>query len=185
MKKSLYLLIFISSITYAMKFDVISTKTKLKIGTIDLKDSKWGLLIHPEIVGLKPGSHGFHIHTNPSCNDTITNNQIILAGAAGGHYDPDKTNKHLGPYNIKGHLGDLPLLIVRYNSKANVTLLAPRLKLKMLKNRSLIIHKLSDNYKDKPKKLGGGGARVACLVIKNIDCKQKTQYNKLKHNGKN
>lgn len=27
---------------------------------------------------------------------------------AGGHLDPEKTGKHLGPYNDKGHLGDLP-----------------------------------------------------------------------------
>src|SRR5262249_3117974 len=32
--------------------------------------------------------------------------------AAGGHYDPGHTNKHLGPLSTAGHRGDLPVLVV-------------------------------------------------------------------------
>ena len=45
--------------------------------------------------------------------------------------------------------------------------LAPKLKsLKEVKNRSLMIHIGGDNHHDVPNALGGGGARVACGVIK-------------------
>jgi len=40
------------------------------------------------------------------------------------------------------------------------------LRLNELKNHSLIIHTGGDNYSDVPTKLGGGGARIACGIIK-------------------
>jgi Cu-Zn family superoxide dismutase len=166
MKKLLYLSIILSNITYAIQLKVISTTTHLQIGTVELQDSEWGLLIYPNIATLTPGVHGFHVHSNPTCDDEITHNKTILAGLAGGHFDPQQTKLHLGPYKSTGHLGDLPVLIVSANSKATTPILAPRLKLEMLKNRSLIIHESSDNYADQPIKLGGGGNRVACSIIK-------------------
>jgi len=42
---------------------------------------------------------------------------------------------------------------------------APKLTLADLKGRSIMIHANGDNHSDTPKKLGGGGARVACGVI--------------------
>jgi Cu-Zn family superoxide dismutase len=44
--------------------------------------------------------------------------------------------------------------------------LAPRLKVADIKGRSLMIHAGGDNYSDLPVKLGGGGARIACGVIR-------------------
>jgi Cu-Zn family superoxide dismutase len=85
--------------------------------------------------------------------------------AAGGHYDPAGTGKHEGPYG-NGHLGDLPPLYVGPDGRATQPVLAPRLKLSDLKGRSLMIHAGGDNYSDKPEPLGGGGARVACGVVK-------------------
>ena len=128
------------------------------IGTITLSQSKYGLLIKPKLHGLPPGIHGFHVHTNPACGD--------MGMAAGGHYDPKHTGKHLGPYNSHGHLGDLPVLIVNKNGTATLPLLAPRLSLKIVKGHSLMIHAGGDNYSDHPKKLGGGGKRIACGIIK-------------------
>ena len=43
---------------------------------------------------------------------------------------------------------------------------APNLAVKDLKGRSVIIHAGGDNYSDQPAPLGGGGARIACGVIK-------------------
>ena len=84
--------------------------------------------------------------------------------AAGGHYDPANTGKHLGPY-AQGHLGDLPALYVDADGTATTPVLAPRLKLEDLAGRSIMIHAGGDNYSDSPKSLGGGGARVACGTI--------------------
>lgn len=126
------------------------------LGTVVAQDSRYGLLLTPHLTGLPPGIHGFHIHENPNCGDN--------GMAAGGHLDPFHTNKHLGPYNRKGHLGDMPVLIVDKDGNATLPILAPRLKLADIKNHSLMIHAGGDNYSDNPM-MGGGGARLACGVI--------------------
>lgn len=80
--------------------------------------------------------------------------------------DPEKTGKHLGPYNKDGHLGDLPALYVSAAGMANYPVLAPKLsKLSQIKNRSIMIFAGGDNHSDNPAPLGGGGTRMACGVI--------------------
>jgi Cu-Zn family superoxide dismutase len=65
-----------------------------------------------------------------------------------------------------GHMGDLPLLKANADGKVSETVVAPRLKsLDEVKGRALMVHVGGDNYSDKPKPLGGGGARFACGVI--------------------
>ena len=45
--------------------------------------------------------------------------------------------------------------------------LAPRLKnLAEIKGHALMIHQAGDNHSDHPQPLGGGGARMACGVIR-------------------
>lgn len=129
-----------------------------EIGTIKAEDSICGVLLAPHLTHLPAGIHGFHVHVNPSCDDN--------GMAAGGHLDPGKTDRHEGPYNKQGHLGDLPVLIVNQDGTATLPTLAPRFKLAQLMNHAFMIHAGSDNYSDKPEKLGGGGERIACGVIK-------------------
>jgi Cu-Zn family superoxide dismutase len=136
-----------------------------KIGTVTLSDRQYGLLLTPNLEGLKPGLHGFHVHQNPDCGPGKEDGKVVPGLGAGGHYDPGNTGRHEGPYG-NGHLGDLPALCVDTNGKAEVPLLAPRLKAAEVKGHALIIHAGGDNYSDQPKKLGGGGARVACGVVK-------------------
>ena len=127
------------------------------IGTIVAKDTQYGLLLIPHLHYLPPGEHGFHVHTYPTCAE---------AGlAAGGHLDPNHTDKHLGPYNPFGHLGDLPPLFVKADGAVTLPVLAPRLTVSAIRHHALIIHAGSDNYADTPEKLGGGGARLACGII--------------------
>lgn len=139
-------------------YGVSKSNSDKYLGSVKMTDSQYGLLITPDLHNLTPGLHGFHVHVKPSCADH--------GMAAGGHLDPTKTGKHLGPYNPNGHLGDLPVLYVTKDGSATVTTLAPRLTVKDIKNHSLMIHQDGDNYSDTPKKLGGGGARVACGVIR-------------------
>ncbi len=127
------------------------------LGTVSFSNSPYGLLIVPKLTNLPPGPHGFHFHTNPTCNEK--------GMSAGGHYDPKHTNKHLGPYSDQGHLGDLPVLFVDGKGNANTPIIAPRLKLDDIKQRALMIHDHGDNYRDKPVANGGGGERLACAVI--------------------
>ncbi len=135
------------------------------IGSVTISDTQYGLLIVPELVGLTPGIHGFHVHQNPDCAPAMKDGKQVPGLAAGGHYDPALTNKHEGPY-AQGHLGDLPALYVGADGKSKTPVLAPRLKIADLKGRSLMIHTGGDNYSDTPEALGGGGGRIACGVIK-------------------
>ncbi|HUH66590.1 MAG TPA: superoxide dismutase [Cu-Zn] SodC [Syntrophales bacterium] len=135
------------------------------IGTVTAMDSRYGLILIPELRDLTPGIHGFHVHQLPYCGAAEKEGKHVAALAAGGHFDPYGTNRHEGPYG-EGHLGDLPFLYVGPDGKAVSPVLAPRLKVEDLKERSLMIHAGGDNYSDSPEALGGGGARVACGVIK-------------------
>jgi Cu-Zn family superoxide dismutase len=135
-----------------------------EIGTVTASDTAQGLRLTPNLGGLTPGAHGFHVHTNPDCGAGIKDGKVVPGLAAGGHFDPEKTDKHEGPKG-KGHLGDLPVLMADASGDAKTPVVAPRLKLADLLGRSLMIHAEGDNYSDAPKPLGGGGARVACGVI--------------------
>jgi len=142
--------------------NVIAKGKKIEsIGSITFSDSKYGLLIKPSLTGLSPGSHGFHLHVNPSCDDN--------GMAAGGHFDPERTNAHKGPYDAEGHLGDMPVLFVDQGGKASTPLLAPRLTVNDITGHAVMIHAGGDNYSDQPEKLGGGGARFACGVIQEVE----------------
>jgi Cu-Zn family superoxide dismutase len=135
------------------------------IGTVTISEGPKGLVFTPNLTDLAPGVHGFHVHQNPDCAAGMKEGKPVAGLAAGGHYDPATTGKHEGPEG-KGHLGDLPALTVAADGKATMAVVAPRLKMADVKGRSLMIHAGGDNYADQPAPLGGGGARVACGVIK-------------------
>lgn len=141
-----------------------STGIGESIGTITVSSSPYGTIFTPDLMGLTPGLHGFHVHQNPSCGAAEQEGKEVPGLAAGGHYDPAGTGTHLGPYE-NGHLGDLPALFLDAEGKATHPVLAPRIKISDLKGRAFIIHEGGDNYSDYPKALGGGGARVACGVV--------------------
>lgn len=148
---------FLSVISYAQtSVPIYSTDGNKEIGKVIFNDTEYGLLILPALSSLPPGLHGFHLHQHPNCADHGLE--------AGGHFDPNQSNSHQGPYG-KGHLGDLPVLYVGTDGNANTPTLAPRLKTSDLKGLALMIHAGGDNYSDNPP-LGGGGARIACGIIK-------------------
>ncbi|MGL5430414.1 MAG: superoxide dismutase family protein [Vibrio sp.] len=134
-------------------------------GTITFSNSDYGTVFTPKLTGLPPGIHGFHVHTNASCESSGDGENTVLGGAAGGHYDPKNTGKHGAPWTDDNHLGDLPALYVTANGEVNQPVLAPRFKMEDIKGRSLMIHIGGDNHSDHPAVLGGGGARLICGII--------------------
>ena len=133
--------------------------------SITISESAYGLIFTPDLKSLPMGVHGFHIHENGSCEAGVKDGVKVAALAAGGHFDPEKTGKHLGPY-ADGHLGDLPALYVNMDGTSNNPVLAPRLKsLAQIQGHALMIHAGGDNHSDMPKPLGGGGERLVCGVI--------------------
>ena len=135
------------------------------IGTVTLADTPEGLRLSPSLSGLAAGIHGFHVHEKPDCGAGIKDGKPVPGLAAGGHFDPAGMGKHEGPAG-KGHKGDLPALKAGPDGKATEAVVAPSLKIGDVKGRSLMIHAGGDNYSDVPEKLGGGGGRLACGVIK-------------------
>ncbi len=135
------------------------------IGTITVKENKDGVTIEPKLKELAPGEHGFHIHEKPSCTPADKEGKMTAAQSAGGHFDPDATKAHKGPGG-GGHKGDLPKLVVSDKGEAKDKLEVKGLTLADFQGKSLMIHEGGDNYSDAPKPLGGGGARIACGVVK-------------------
>ncbi len=135
------------------------------IGTVEITGGPDGTVFKPELKDLPPGEHGFHVHAKGSCAPGQQDGKTVPALAAGGHWDPDKTGRHEGP-DGKGHLGDLPVLVVAADGTATEAVTAPRITdPSRLKGLALMIHAGGDNYSDQPKALGGGGARLACGII--------------------
>lgn len=172
MKISPAIILFVSSVGCVSAAEIIvpmntvNAKGIVKsIGNVTITESSYGLVFTPSIEGLEAGIHGFHVHENPSCEPKDKEGKPVAALAAGSHYDPNTSKHHGAPWS-DGHLGDLPGLIVGQDGKANYAVLAPRLKISDIKSRALIIHEGGDNYSDDPTPLGGGGARIACGIIK-------------------
>ena len=127
-------------------------------GTIQITETKYGLLFTPFLQGMANGLHGFHIHEKSDCSN--------MGMAAGQHLDPLHTGKHAGPYQDNGHLGDLPALYATIDGAVTLPVLAPRLTaLSQIKNHALMLHAGGDNYSDLPQPLGGGKERMVCGVI--------------------
>ena len=129
-------------------------------GHVIAKEGIHGVEFLPALNGLSPGPHGFHIHEKPACGSQEKDGKMTAGLAAGSHFDPDQTGKHLGPEGM-GHRGDLPVLIVAQDGSATTgSVSAPRLHLQDLHGRSLMIHAEADNYSDQP-----GGSRVVCGIV--------------------
>jgi len=136
------------------------------VGSVNAKDAGDGLALVLELKELPGGPHGFHLHENGNCGPSGG-----AAGmAAGGHYDPNGTGRHMGP-SARGHLGDLPVIFIQTDEDGGLpyrgALFAPHLKVSDMRGRSLVIHKDGDNFADEPKPNGGGGERLACGVVPN------------------
>ncbi len=53
------------------------------VGSVQVTRSKYGLVFTPDLKGLEPGIHGFHVHTKPNCGPAEVNGTLTAGGAAG------------------------------------------------------------------------------------------------------
>ena len=123
------------------------------------------VVIKASITGLKPGPHGFHIHTLGDLSKGCM--------SAGGHFNPIGA-PHGGPNdNFENrHVGDLGNIIADENGKVDITLEDSFLSLRgemSIIGRSVVVHADEDDlgkgtFPDS-KTTGHAGARVACGVI--------------------
>lgn len=114
------------------------------VGTMVVEPGENGMIFRVKIKSpeLEPGDrHPFHVHEFADFGSSLDDTgEVIVAGAAGDHWDPDNTGKHAGP-DGDGHRGDLPFLIVNEDGEIDMEVVARRIKtVSELKNKSAIIH---------------------------------------------
>lgn len=112
------------------------------------------------VTGLKPGSHGFHVHEKGDCSapdGTSAGGHFNPSGAP--HGDPHKGHQH--------HAGDMPMLVADKNGKAQLTVEMKGVTVadgpSSLVGRAVIVHADADDHATQP--TGNSGARVACGLI--------------------
>ncbi len=150
---------------YKVDMNAIDVKgVGASLGSVKITADKGGVVLTPDLKGMPPGDHGFHMHEKANCSAMQKDGKLEPGEGAGAHFDPKKTHKHAGP-NGGGHRGDLPALKVGADGTATAPMTVAGLRLKDFTNRSLMVHAGGDNYSDAPKPNGGGGARIACGVV--------------------
>ncbi|MBY7144885.1 superoxide dismutase family protein [Virgibacillus sp. NKC19-3] len=134
------------------------------VGTATLTEGESGVTIEFEGTDLPAGTHGFHIHENPSCDPSED------FESAGEHFNPTEANHGFddpdGP-----HAGDLPNMEVREDGTVEEEVTADMVTLEKDQDHSLyanggtalMIHSDADDYTSQPS--GDAGDRIACGVI--------------------
>lgn len=151
--------------SYSLEVPMKDLKSGKNLGIITIEETKYGIVLTPKLENLTPGLHGFHIHEKGDLSTITKDGKEVVGGGAGGHYDPDNTGKHGYPWTEDNHKGDLPALYVDSHGRAVNPVLAPRLTIKEIQGRSIMIHEHGDNHMDSPQPLGGGGPRMAAGII--------------------
>jgi Cu-Zn family superoxide dismutase len=127
-------------------------------GTVNFIRDGDGLRVEADIIGLTPGSHGFHIHEKGDCS-------AVDASSAGGHFNPTGM-PHSGPGDHQRHVGDFGNLEAKEGGKAHFSRIFPDLKVDgetSIIGKAVIVHAKADDLKTQPS--GDAGGRVACGVI--------------------
>jgi len=135
-----------------------STEGNSVRGTITFTKDGDNVKVVAHIEGLKPGSHGFHIHEFGDCSSKD-------GAAAGGHFNPT-TAAHGAREASPRHIGDLGNIEAGADGTAHVEFSDAMLKLDgptTIIGRGLIVHANPDDFKTQP--TGNAGGRQACAVI--------------------
>lgn len=128
------------------------------VGTVELRPSPFGTMLHLRLAFLPPGVHAFHVHETGECLPPFT--------SAGGHYNPDGSDHGLMDDDGR-HAGDMPNLHIPATGMINVEVFNDKLRLDDQlfddDGASIIIHEGPDDYTTNP--AGAAGPRIACGVI--------------------
>jgi Cu-Zn family superoxide dismutase len=122
------------------------------VGTLTVKNSEIlvagrkesALFIRPNLRGLSPGLYAFHVHENPSCGPATKDGQPVPGLAAGTHLWLSGTGALSGT-TFTSHLGDLPKLQVDSAGTATKPVVAARLTLADVADRSFMVHASPDD----------------------------------------
>ncbi len=140
---------------------LLQTATGEAAGTVVLRAAGDHITINVAAIGLRPGTHGMHLHTAGSC-------QAPGFVSAGGHLNPHGMQH--GTANPAGsHLGDLPNLVISSGGTGEVTAklrdsrAAAMAELFDADGTAIVIHADPDDDRTDPS--GNSGPRIACAVL--------------------
>ncbi|TVR95478.1 MAG: superoxide dismutase family protein [Rhodospirillales bacterium] len=129
------------------------------VGTVTLRQTHHGTLLHARLHGLAPGVRGFHIHETGVCEPPDFT-------SADGHYNPTG-DKHGFLAEEGMHAGDLPNIHIPESGELEIEVLAHMVDLDDNlfdeDGSSIVIHEDPDDYETDP--AGDAGPRIACGVI--------------------
>ncbi|KAK6942739.1 Superoxide dismutase, copper/zinc binding domain [Dillenia turbinata] len=118
--------------------------------------------VNVRVTGLKPGSHGFHLHEFGG-----TTNGCISTGS---HFNPNKL-KHGAPKDKIRHAGDLGNIVANADGIAETTIVDNQIPLSgpnAIIVRAFVVHELEDDLGKGGVELslptGNAGGRLACGV---------------------
>ncbi len=128
------------------------------VGTVELRPSPFGTMLHLRLAFLPPGVHAFHVHETGEC--------VPPFKSAGGHYNPDGSDHGLMDDDGR-HAGDMPNIHVPSTGMINVEVFNDELRLDDRlfdgDGAAIVIHEGPDDYATNP--AGAAGPRIACGVI--------------------
>lgn len=129
------------------------------VGTVMLRETPQGTLLHATLTNLPAGAHAFHVHAVGVCEPPFK--------SAGGHYNP--TGAKHGIENPEGmHAGDMPNIHVPESGALEIEVLNTLLRLDDAlfdaDGAAIVIHEGPDDYVTDP--AGAAGPRIACGVIR-------------------
>lgn len=129
------------------------------VGTVELRPSPFGAVLHARLAFMPAGVHAFHVHETGECVPPFT--------SAGGHFNPDGSDHGLMDADGR-HAGDMPNIHVPATGIVNIEIFndAIRLDDKLFDEdgAAIVIHQGPDDYETNP--AGAAGPRIACGVIK-------------------
>ena len=128
------------------------------IGSVTLRATPHGTLLHAKLENLPAGAHAFHVHAVGVCEPPFK--------SAGGHFNP--TGAKHGIESAEGvHAGDMPNIHVPESGALEIEVLNTLLHLDASlfdeDGAAIVIHDGPDDYVTDP--AGAAGPRIACGVI--------------------
>jgi Cu/Zn superoxide dismutase len=102
------------------------------------------LFIKPNLKGLRPGSYALSIHEHANCESAVRDGEHVPGLAAGQHLWLSGTG-HLSGTVFTSHLGNLPRLEAGADGTVTKAVVAARLTLADVANRSLVLHASQDD----------------------------------------
>ncbi|MBV8515876.1 MAG: superoxide dismutase family protein [Acidobacteria bacterium] len=128
-------------------------------GTVKLTQlAGGGVQMKIDLMGVPPGTHGFHIHEKGDCGDN--------GNAAGGHFNPTAM-QHGAPDMMPHHAGDFGNVTAEANGEVHTTVTTQSITLSAGEasaiGHAFILHGGTDDLKSQPS--GNAGPRIACGVV--------------------